>query len=75
MEQERLTLPELLNSPQVFSEIRDARSVVFSVVFWRSLFVLLSFSFRHYIVDSDYPFGIFKLLAKLFLNLKFCRPL
>ena len=42
-EQELVTLPEHLSSPQVLSWIRFARSLVFCVVFCRSLFVLLYF--------------------------------
>ena len=42
-EQELVTLPENLNSSQVFSGVPVARSLVVSVVFCRSLFVLLSF--------------------------------
>jgi hypothetical protein len=43
VEQELLTLPKHLNSPPVFSGVRVARSLVFCVMFCRSLFVLLSF--------------------------------
>jgi len=35
-----LTIPEHLSSPPVFSRVRVARSLVFSVVFFRSLFVV-----------------------------------
>ena len=45
VEQELLTLPDHLSSPPVCSGVRVARSVVFCVVFCRSLFVLLSFFF------------------------------
>jgi hypothetical protein len=41
-EQELLTLPEYLSSPPVFSGVRVTRSLVFCVVFCRSLFVLSS---------------------------------
>ena len=41
MEQELLTLPEHLISPPVFSRIRVTRSLVFSVVFCKSFFVLV----------------------------------
>jgi len=60
--------PEYLSSSLVFSEVCVARSLVFCVVICRSLFVLLPFSFGHCVVclpqftDSDYPFGIFKLV-------------
>jgi hypothetical protein len=65
VEQEHLILPEYLNWLPVFSGVRVARSLVFYVMFCRSMFVLfllaivlsvlLRFTF------SDYPFGIFKL--------------
>jgi hypothetical protein len=38
--QELVTFPEHLSSSPVFSEVRVARSLVFFVVIWRSLFVL-----------------------------------
>ena len=43
MEHELPTLPEKMSSPPVFSGVRVARSLVFCVVFCRSLFVLLPF--------------------------------
>jgi len=43
VEQELLTLPNL-SSPSDFSGVRFARSLVFCVMFCRSLFVFLSFS-------------------------------
>ena len=63
MEQELLTLPEHLSSPSVFSGVRVARSLVFSVVFCRPLLVFLTI-FRLDIAlpvhlrftVSDYPF-------------------
>jgi hypothetical protein len=42
VEQELPTLPEDMRSPLVFSGVRVDRSLVFGVVFCRSLFVLLS---------------------------------
>ena len=42
---ELLTFPENMGSSPVFSGIRVARSLVFCVVIWWSLFVLLSFYF------------------------------
>jgi len=71
MEQELPILQGNLRSFQVFSGFRVARSLVFCVVFYRSLLALLSF-FLLVIVpsvflrftDSDYPFGIFKLFLK-----------
>ena len=52
-----------------FSWVHVARSLVFCLVFWRSLFVLLSFFISSFtcllsvllrFTNSDYPFGIFK---------------
>jgi hypothetical protein len=40
--QELLTIPEHMSSPPIFCEIRVARSSVFCVVFYGSLFFLLS---------------------------------
>ena len=51
-EQELLTLPEHLGSSSAFSGDRVAQSLVFCVVFCRSLFVL--FSFYHCIFPSIY---------------------
>ena len=45
VEQELLTLPEHLSSPPVFSVVHVTRSLVFFVMFCRSLFVLLYFFF------------------------------
>ena len=45
MPHERLTLPEHLCSPPGFSGVRVSQSLVFFVVFCRSLFVLLSLCF------------------------------
>ena len=41
--QEVLTIPEHLSSPRVFIGVRVTRSLVLCVMFYRSLFVLLSF--------------------------------
>ena len=48
VEQELFTLPEHMNLHPVFSEVCITRSLVFSVVFCRLLFILLSFSFWPY---------------------------
>ena len=45
VEQERLTLPGHMNSPQDFSGVRVTRSLVLCVMFCISLFVRLSFFF------------------------------
>ena len=52
------TLPEHLSSPLVCSEISVARSLVFCVMFCRSLFVFLSLSFGHCIVFSSSIYGL-----------------
>jgi len=79
MEQELPTLPEHLDSPPVFGGIRAAQFIVFSVVFWRSLLVPLSFSLVHCTVypspiyGFDYHFDIFKLVlfvCKSFIKAK-----
>jgi hypothetical protein len=69
--QEVLIVPEHLSSPVVFSGTRVTRFVVFSVVFCRSVFVLLSVFFWSLyclsfidlllLITSDYLFVIFKL--------------
>ena len=62
-------LVERLNSPQVFSGVRVTRSLVLCVCFFYIvvcpfvpflLAIVLSVILRY--LDSDYPFGIFKLL-------------
>ena len=45
VEQGLLTLPEHMSSPPFFSGVHVARSLVFCVVFYRSLFVLLCIFF------------------------------
>jgi hypothetical protein len=65
---------ENLSSLPVICGVRVARSLVFCVMFCRSLFVLF-FLFRLVIVlsvflrftESDYHFGIFKLFLSFFL--------
>ena len=71
MEQELLTLPERLSSPTVFSGVRVARYLVFCAVFFISLFVLFHLDIVLSVLrftNSDYPFGIFKLLFCLHLT-------
>ena len=71
VEQERLTLPEHLSSPPVFSGVRLSRSLVLYVCFVDrclsfctiSLAIVLSVLLRY--MDSDYPFGIFTLFLRL----------
>ena len=64
VEQELLTFP-----PLVFSGIHIAQSLVFCVVFCRSLFVLLAIALYALLrfTVSDYPFGIFKLILKHYM--------
>ena len=64
MEQELFTLLDHLSSPSGFSGVRVARSLVFSVLFCRSLFFLflMVIVFVHLrFKDSDYLIGSFKL--------------
>ena len=58
--QELLILPGHMSSPPVFSGVRVARSLVFCVVFCRSLFVF--FSFVHYVVCPSSIYGCWLLL-------------
>jgi hypothetical protein len=66
IEQERLTLSEHLSSPPVFRWVRATLSLVLCAMFCRSLFVLfllvIVISVLLRFTDSDYPYGIFKLL-------------
>ena len=65
-----IALSENLNSPSVFSKVHVGRSLVFCVVFCRSLFVLLSyFSFGHCIVclSSIYGFRLHLWCLQTFL--------
>jgi hypothetical protein len=69
--EELLTIPEHLSSPPVFSGIRVTRSLVFCVMFCRSLFVsfvlfLWPLCCLSLFTHSDYPFGIFKLFLTFF---------
>jgi hypothetical protein len=51
-------------SPPVVSGVRVTRSLVFCVMFCRSLFVLFLLAIVLSVLrftDSDYPFGVFKL--------------
>jgi hypothetical protein len=70
-EQELLTLPEHLSSPPDFSVARVARSLVFCVVFCRSLLGLWScflltivLSVHLQFAASYYSFGIFKIFFR-----------
>jgi hypothetical protein len=63
VEQELLTRPEHLSSPLVFGKVCVARSLVFCVVFYRSLSVLFHLTIVLSVLQftaSDYPFGILK---------------
>jgi len=65
------TLPEHRSSSPVFSALRVAQSLVFCVVFCRSMIVLSIFAIVLSVIlrfaASDYPFGIFNLLYRLTL--------
>ena len=67
VEQELRTLPEHLSSLSIFSRVHISQSLVFCVVFCRSLFVLfllgIVLSVLLQITASDYPFGIFELFS------------
>ena len=74
VKQELLTLSEHMSSSSIFSRVRVAQSLVFCVVFCRSLFcsfVIFLFAITLSVLlrftDSVYPFGIFKLF------LSFCH--
>jgi len=71
VEQELRTLSEHLSSHLVFSGVRVTQSLVFCIMFRRSLFVLLFFFFWPLcclsilrFTSSDYPVVIFKLFLK-----------
>jgi len=73
VEQELLTILEHLSSPPVLSGVFVTQSLVFCVVFCRSIFVFLCFilAIVLYVIlrstASDYPSGIFKLfLIKIY---------
>ena len=57
MVEEILTPPEQVSTPQVFSGVRVARSLVFWVMFCRPLFVFLAISLSVLVrfTVSDYP--------------------
>ena len=65
------TPPQHLSSPEVFSGVHVARSLIFCVVFCRSLFVQLSFfpsdscMLCPWCTASDYHSGVFRLLLYL----------
>jgi hypothetical protein len=68
-EQKLLNLTEHLSSPQVLSGVRLARSLIFCVMFCRSLFVLCPVSFVHCIVcPSTYRFYLLLWYLQNFLN-------
>ena len=57
VEQEFLTLPELLSSPPVFSEVRVARCLVLYVCFVDRCLSFCTFSFGHCVVFSSSIYG------------------
>jgi hypothetical protein len=68
VEQELLILPEQLSSRPVFSGVRVTRSLVLYICFVDRCLSFCTFSYGTMLsvllryTDSDYPFGIFKLL-------------
>ena len=74
VEQELLTIPEHLRSPPVFSGIHVARSLVFCVMFCRSLFiifllaVMLAVLLRFMDIFGVFKFFLSKLLSKDLTN-------
>jgi hypothetical protein len=58
MEQELLTLPEHLSSPQVFSGVRVTRSLVLYVCFVDRCLSFCTFSFGHCVVCSSSIYGL-----------------
>ena len=70
-EQELITLPEHLSSVSVFSWVRVAQSVVFCIMFCRSVCLLcicvLSVFLRF--TASDYHMGMFKLFLSHYTNI------
>ena len=76
VEQELLILPEHLSSPPVLSGVRIARSLVFHVMFCRSLFVALLLAIALSVLQlaaSDYHFAIFKSNSTCKLYHLFCN--
>ena len=60
VEQELPTLPEHLSSPPVFSGVRVTRALILYL-----LAIMLSVLRRY--INSDYPFGVFKLVLLCYL--------
>ena len=58
MEQELLTLPEHLSSPQVFSGVGVARFLVLCVCFVDHCLSFCPFSFGHCVVLSSLIYGL-----------------
>ena len=67
--QELFTLPGHMSLPSISSRARFARSLVFCVVFYRSLFVLIWLVFALSplirLMDCDYPFCFFNLFTAI----------
>ena len=74
VEQELLTLPEHLSSPQVFSRVRVTRYLDLCVCFVGRCLFFCTFPFGHCVVCSSAicPFGIFKLFLIVFI---YCEQL
>ena len=72
MEQKPPTLPEDMKSPPVWSEVRVSRSLVFCVMFCRSLFVPFPLTIELSVLRftaSDYRFGIFNLFFLISISI------
>ena len=61
-----------MSSLPVFSEVRVAQSFVFCVVFYKSLVVLLSFSFCHCILHYLFFFNVLLLVTPLMSSSLYC---
>ena len=73
VKQQWLTLPEHLSLPPGYSGVRFARSLIFCVMFCKSLFVLYLLAIVLFVLRfmaSDYSFGFFKLFLVMLFNAK-----
>jgi hypothetical protein len=73
VEQERLTLPEHLSSPPVFSGVRVSRSLVLYVCFVDHCLFFCTFSFGHCVCSSSIygfwlPLGTFQLFLLVYVQ-------
>jgi hypothetical protein len=73
VEQELLTLLDHLSSSPVFSGVRVTRSLVLFICYVFLLAIVLSVLLRY--MDSDYPFGIFRLFLNVLPTITFRQPI